>query len=64
MDPLFAYFTFSAFWLALPLTLAFAFVYAATRHEEIQPILWHTGKLVFWLVGCTFLIFLILYFVR
>lgn len=45
---LFAYFSFSHFWFAIPLVLAFALVYAGTRHEETARIFRHAGRVVFW----------------
>ena len=45
---IFAYFTFSPIWLLIPLAAVFAFVYAATRHEELPIIGRHAGRVAFW----------------
>ncbi|MBR6480432.1 MAG: hypothetical protein IKT12_01905 [Thermoguttaceae bacterium] len=44
----FAYFTFSPLWLLIPLSVIFALVYAATRHEDLPLIGRHAGRVAFW----------------
>jgi len=38
-------------WYALPLVVAVSLVYAATRHEEMAPILSHGLRVGAWIVG-------------
>ncbi len=38
-------------WYALPLVVAVSLVYAATRHEEMGPILSHALRVGAWIVG-------------
>jgi len=60
---LFALLNFNQFWLAIPLILAFSFVYAATRHEEMLPIIKHAAQVCGWTVFFIIVIFGILYFI-
>ena len=39
------------FWYALPLIIAVSLVYAATRHEAMEPILRHAVRIGTWIVG-------------
>lgn len=39
------------FWYALPLVIAVSLVYAATRHEAMEPILRHAMRFGTWIVG-------------
>ncbi len=48
-------------WYALPLIIAVSLVYAATRHEEIVPILAHAGRLALWITGFMVVIFAVLF---
>jgi hypothetical protein len=41
----------NAFWYALPLIIAVSLVYAATRHETMEPILRHAVRIAIWIVG-------------
>ena len=50
-------------WYALPLIIAVSLVYAATRHEEMVPILAHAGRLALWIVGFMAAIFVLLFLV-
>ncbi len=50
-------------WYALPLIIAVSLVYAATRHEEMIPILAHAGRLALWIIGFMAAIFAVLFFV-
>lgn len=38
-------------WYALPLIITVSLVYAATRHEEMGPILRHALRVGVWIVG-------------
>jgi hypothetical protein len=38
-------------WYAVPLVVAVSLVYAATRHEEMAPILSHALRVGAWIVG-------------
>jgi len=38
-------------WYALPLIVTVSLVYAATRHEEMGPILRHALRVGLWIVG-------------
>ena len=49
------------FWYSLPLIAAVSLVYAATRHEDMQPILAHAARTAIWIVGFMALIFAVLY---
>ena len=43
INPLFAIGGIKDFWFAVPLILAVSLVYAATRHEDMGPILGHAA---------------------
>lgn len=58
---LFAYFSFCQLWLILPPAVAFAVVYAATRHEDMTPIFHHAGRIAFWTFFFLGIIFAALY---
>lgn len=47
-------------WYALPLLVSISFVYGATRHEEIRPILEHTLRSAIWIASFMAMIFLVL----
>jgi hypothetical protein len=47
-------------WYALPLVISVSFVYAATRHELLQPILVHALRIFVWILGFMAVIFVIL----
>ncbi len=51
------------FWFAVPLILAVSLVYAATRHEEMGPILGHAARIGAWIVGFMAAIFVVLLFI-
>jgi hypothetical protein len=36
-------------WYALPLVVSVSLVYAATRHEEMSSILWHSLRFAAWI---------------
>jgi hypothetical protein len=51
------------FWYALPLIVVVSLVYAATRHEEMRPILEHSVRIGVWIVGfmvCVFVVLLLM----
>jgi hypothetical protein len=48
-------------WYALPAIIAISFVYAATRHEAIVPILGHAIRTVLWISGFMAGFFLLLW---
>jgi hypothetical protein len=48
------------FWYALPLIVAISLVYAATRHEQMGPILRHAARLGIWIVGFMAVVFAVL----
>ncbi len=43
MDPL-------RIWFALPIIVSVSLVYAATRHEELRPIVVHAARFAVWIV--------------
>ena len=47
-------------WYALPLIVVVSLVYAATRHEEIGPILSHAWRIGVWIVGFMAVVFVVL----
>ncbi|MEN6405788.1 MAG: hypothetical protein ABFC77_04875 [Thermoguttaceae bacterium] len=48
------------FWYILPAVAAISLVYAATRHERMQPILLHAGRVAVWILGFMFAVFVVL----
>ncbi len=57
MPDLFLLATVNKMWHALPLIVVISLVYAATRHEEPQPILSHALRLGIWITGFMAVIF-------
>ena len=47
-------------WYAVPLIVAVSLVYAATRHELMEPILHHAVHTAVWIVGFMAVVFVIL----
>ena len=45
-------------WFALPLVIEVSLVYAATRHEAIQPILRHAFRFGTWVVAFMVVVFI------
>ena len=41
--------TANTVWYALPLVVAVSLVYAATRHEQMKPILAHAWRIAAWI---------------
>lgn len=60
MSALFAYFEFSAFKLAILPVVAFALVYAASRHELPEPILRHAFKILLWTAAAAVIFYILL----
>jgi uncharacterized membrane protein len=61
MNPLvLAAFATNQLWYALPLIVVVSLVYAATRHEEIGPILSHALRIGVWIVGFMATVFVVL----
>lgn len=60
MHPLLASLLINDFWYALPLVIAVSLVYAATRHEAMQPILVHAGRIAVWILSFMAVVFVIL----
>ncbi len=44
-------------WYAVPIVIALSLVYAATRHEQMRPILAHAGRVAVWIAGFMFAVF-------
>ncbi len=47
-------------WYAIPLIVTVSLVYAATRHEEMAPILHHALRVAVWIVGFMVIVFVVL----
>ena len=47
-------------WFALPLVIVVSLVYAATRHEAMEPILRHAMRIATWIVGFMVVVFVVL----
>jgi len=47
-------------WYALPLIVVVSLVYAATRHEDLGPILSHALRIGVWIAGFMVVVFLVL----
>lgn len=47
-------------WFAVPLIVVVSLVYAATRHEEVTPILSHALRIGLWITGFMAIIFVVL----
>ena len=48
-------------WYALPLIVAVSLVYAATRHELMEPIVRHATHTAVWIVGFMAVVFVVLF---
>jgi hypothetical protein len=53
MDPL-------RIWVAVPIIVSVSLVYAATRHEEMGPILVHASRFAVWIVAFMAIVFAVL----
>jgi len=60
MNSLIAGLTDSHLWYAVPLIVTISLVYAATRHEQMKPILQHAFHTVRWIVGFMAAVFIVL----
>jgi len=47
-------------WYALPLIIATSLVYAATRHEQMRPMLGHAVRFGVWIAGFMAIFFVVL----
>ena len=47
-------------WYALPAIIAVSLVYAATRDEQMRPLLIHAGRVALWIVGFMFAVFVVI----
>ena len=47
-------------WYAVPAIIAVSLVYAATRHEQMRPLLSHAGRVALWILGFMFVVFAVL----
>jgi len=47
-------------WYALPLVVAVSLVYAATRHEQMEPILGHAVRIAAWIAGFMGIVFVVI----
>ena len=62
MNPIcFAAADIAQLWYALPLVVVVSLVYAATRHEEMGPILSHAIRIGAWIVGFMAIVFAVLF---
>jgi hypothetical protein len=50
-------------WYAIPAIIAVSLVYAATRHEQMRPILYHAGRVAVWITGFMVAISVVIQFV-
>ena len=50
----------NAMWYALPLVVAVSLVYAATRHEQMEPILGHAVRIATWIAAFMGIVFLVI----
>ncbi len=48
---------------AIPLVIAISFVYGATRHENIGPIIDNSFRALIWILGFMGMIFVVLWFI-
>ena len=51
-------------WYTLPLIVSVSLVYAATRHEQLVPILQHAFRTAVWIMGFMAIAFLVLYLIQ
>ena len=51
-------------WYAVPMIVAVSLVYAATRHELMEPILRHAWRICVWIVGFMAVVFFVLWIVE
>lgn len=46
-------------WYAVPAIIAVSLVYAATRHEQMRPILVHAGRVAVWMTAFMFIVLVV-----
>jgi hypothetical protein len=46
-------------WYALPIVIAVSLVYAATRHEQMRPILAHAVRVAVWIASFMLAVFVV-----
>jgi hypothetical protein len=46
-------------WYAVPIVIAVSLVYAATRHEQMRPILAHAGRVAVWIASFMLAVFVV-----
>lgn len=51
------------FCYALPLIVSLSLVYAATRHERMEPILIHALRIGVWIIGFMAIVFAVLFLI-
>lgn len=47
-------------WYAVPAIIAVSLVYAATRHEQMRPLLLHAARVALWIVAFMFAVFVVI----
>lgn len=47
-------------WFAMPIIVSVSLVYAATRHEELRPILVHAARFAVWILVFMAIVFAVL----
>ena len=60
IPPLLASLLVNDLWYALPLVIVVSLVYAATRHEAMQPILVHAVRIGVWILSFMAVVFVVL----
>jgi hypothetical protein len=60
MTPVLLIAALSQFWFAVPLIVVVSLVYAATRHELMQPILAHAARTGVWITGFMVVVYVLL----
>ena len=63
MVPWLVFAVINRLWYTLPLIVTVSLVYAATRHEQMGPILHHAARTMIWIVGFMAVVFFVLYFI-
>jgi hypothetical protein len=48
------------FWYAIPAIIAVSLVYAATRQEQMRPILVHAGRVAVWIASFMLFVFVVI----
>ncbi|HEV2970833.1 MAG TPA: hypothetical protein VGY55_12755 [Pirellulales bacterium] len=51
-------------WYSLPLIVSISLVYAATRDEQMAPILHHALRLGLWIIGFMAVVFAVLFYLQ